>query len=549
MPLVVLFFSFAFNLIPAQTLFSGAERAKLVEFWNAPGRYKATAPPEAATTGPWQVRLTPEGSLWFHAYQQATGAGKAPPTQDGDASPANAEWETWVNAKLAYDRWKAQTMADALNAAVRGPGGMAELKDQIESPPPPPGVIPVGLLEAVGNPPPFASAVTPQVHTVTFQDNDTYAFPDNVIMRPRYAYYRFSQGTAAYGASLRDMPDRELDGLFADAGLSATEQRIARAVSRLEGGFDAVNTYDTGYVSVGFIQFVTLADGHASLCEVLQREKASRPKEYDRDFRRYGVDVNDEGTIVVVDPSTGAELTGKAAVTKIVEDKRLIAVFQKAGRRSTAFRIAQIQVAKSHYWPAYDGFTVAVGGQTLSGKVCDVVKSEAGMATLFDRKVNRGNIGPFAEAVARVMTDNKLTTLAQAADYEREIVAALTYRADFLADASLGQPRAPSLKSEPEKPGLIQLAMRLANQASKAKPAVPQAGKPGKPAAAAAKPAAPAPPANTVAKTSVKEAAKEPEKVPAAVTTEAPPVSSTDPEGSSSPADPPGGQTPPAPSR
>jgi hypothetical protein len=404
----------------------------------------------------------------------------------------------------------------------------------------------------VGNPPPFAGAVTPQVHTITFKDDDTYALPDNVVMRPRYAYYRFSQGTAAYGASLRDMPDKELDGLFSEAGLSPTERRVARAVSRLEGGFDAVNTYDTGHVSVGFIQFVTMADGRASLCEVLQREKSERRKEYERDFRQYGIDVNEEGTIVVVDPSTGAELVGKAAVMKVIEDKRLIAVFQKAGRRSTAFRVAQIQVAKSHYWPAYDPVTVAVGGQMLCGRVCDVVKSEAGMATLFDRKVNRGNLGPFAEIIAKVMADNKLTTLADAAEYEREIVAQLTYRTDFLADASLSQPRMPVPKSAPEGPSLIQLALRLAGQAGKAKPAATPVGRTARPseAAPATKPAAAAP--IPTVKTDANEAAMGPEKtepVGAPSVAGKPPAKPSYQEESSSPGGPEGGQTPPAPSR
>src|SRR4030095_8333167 len=117
--------------------------------------------------------------------------------------------------------------------------------------PDPPGPIPPGLLVAVRNPPPLANAVVPLPPTVAFDDGDSYAYNDNVSLRPRYAYYRFPQGTVAYGTALRDMPEAELAALFAAAGMSPSEQRIARAVSRLEGGFETINTYDTGFVSVG----------------------------------------------------------------------------------------------------------------------------------------------------------------------------------------------------------------------------------------------------------------------------------------------------------
>jgi hypothetical protein len=143
----------------------------------------------------------------------------------------------------------------------------------------------------------------------------------------------------------------------------------------------------------------------------------------------------------VVDPATGAELRGPDAVFRAVADKRFAAVFQRAGRTSAAFRVAQIRVAKARYWPADDPVTVTVKGRTVSGTVRDVVRTEAGMATLFDRKVNRGTIAPFNDVVARVMTERNLLSLVDAARFEKEIVRPLRYRADFLADKTLGQPK------------------------------------------------------------------------------------------------------------
>jgi hypothetical protein len=242
---------------------------------------------------------------------------------------------------------------------------------------------------------------------------------------------------------LREMPKAEVDALFGAASLEPVEQHVMKAVSRLEGGFETVNTYDTGYVSIGFIQFVTLDTGRESLSEVLASEKTDHAVEYARDFHSYGVDVDTSGALSVVDPATGAELAGPDAVIRVIEDKRLAAIFQRAGRHSTAFRVAQIRTAKAHYWPGDDPVTIMANGQPLSGKVSDVIHSEAGLATLLDRKVNRGKIDPFEEVLGKAIADHHLAAISDAAPFEREIVAALKYRADFLVDGTLSQPAQP----------------------------------------------------------------------------------------------------------
>jgi len=206
-----------------------------------------------------------------------------------------------------------------------------------------------------------------------------------------------------------------------------------------------VNTYDTGFVSVGFIQFITAAGGDGSLAAVLASEKANAPTDFARDFHVRGLDVTPGGLYAVLDPATGAELTGAEAVQKTIHDPRLAAVFQSAGRRSRAFRVAQIQTAKRGYYPAADPITVTLPtGATLTGRVGDVLHSEAGMATAFDRKVNTGHAAPeVAAAVASVLAVHSLATLADIAPYEREVITLLKYRADFLADRNLTQPPAP----------------------------------------------------------------------------------------------------------
>lgn len=417
--------------------FSGDEQLQIIAYWNADDRYVVTCPPESLAKGPWQVRLTPEGSQWLWNYNKARGLGKVNPTIDAGAqSPEQIAFERWIDAKVAYDRYVAAQIAAERNAEFLQREAPLEAK-----PTPDPGPMPAGLLRLAGEAPSMASAVQPLLHTISFHDGMRLTFTDNVAMRPRYAYYRFSEGVMSGGTSVRKMPPSELDAMFKRAGISASEQRIMKAVSLLEGGFDSVNTYDTGFVSVGFIQFACLSGGAGSLGQVLLKQKRDEPVAFDRDFRAFGLDVTDTGKLVAFDTATGIEYHGPDAADLIIKDKRLIAVFQRAGRISTPFRVAQLKVAKERYYPVDDVVIVDVAGTKMRCRVGDIVRSEAGIATLMDRKVNTGKIDPFPALLARYVAGNDLDSPYQAASFEQEIVAALKWRKDYLADMGLSQPR------------------------------------------------------------------------------------------------------------
>ncbi len=420
-------------------LFTAEERAQVINYWGQPGRYTTSAPPEAAAKGPWQVRLTPEGSTWFWNYNRARGLGKTPPTSTPPAaSDEQLTWEAWINSKVAFDRWEAGRIARASNEAALQ---LARGAEPLDIPPPEPGPIPEKLLSLVGNPPPFATAVAPIRHIVQFDSQIKITFVDNVPMRERYAYYRFPNGVMSGGTPVKAVSNEELDRLFAAAGISGSEQKVMKSVSKLEGGFDSVNTYDTGFVSVGLLQFACLKEGGGSLGSVLMRMKRNDPDGFNSDFRRFGIDVSPEGFLDVLDPKTGSEFLGPEAAARIIDDKRLIAVFQRAGRQSDSFRVAQLQVAKERYYPANDLISVQLGGLMVTCKVCDLVRTEAGMATLMDRKVNTGKIDPFAEIASRVAAEKGATSLEELAACEGQIVQALRYRNDYLADGNLSRPR------------------------------------------------------------------------------------------------------------
>ena len=185
-----------------------------------------------------------------------------------------------------------------------------------------------------------------------------YSYTANAFP-PGTPHLLHANGVKDGGIPLRDRPDT--NALLVSAGITdPSAKHVLTKVSALEGGFDAVNTWDTGYVSVGFIQFTTgeTSEGH-SLVQVLERMKSDEAKlarpssghynEFTGYFTDHGIDVRD-GRLYVHDPCTDVTRTGADAVKLIIDDKRVTAVFQDAGARSRAFQIAQIRVAYGSYY-------------------------------------------------------------------------------------------------------------------------------------------------------------------------------------------------------
>jgi len=428
---------------PPSPQFSVDERAQILTYWSQPGRYQVAPPTDVMDKGLWQVRLTVSGSTWLMAYNKARKV-SAPPTQN--AQPANdqqKEWETWVIAKLNRDRWNALIVAQNANEKILGKRLPKPDKTIPEAEPPAPGVIPDALLALAGPPPRFAEAAIPMERDIAF-DDITLTYQDNVrVSNPRYPYYRFAIGVNSEGVAVKEMAPDRMDHLFRLAEVTESEARIMRSVSILEGGFDAINTYDTGFVSVGFIQFASLREGAGSLGAMLLEYKTTNPTDFQRDLRQYGIDVQPTGLLDVVDPQTGAELFGPDANLKIIEDARLIAVFQRAGLKSDSFIAAQIRSAKTQFYPSDDPITVTVGTQTITGKISDFIKSEAGMATLMDRKVNTGHLDLLQSVVADVAQKANISQLSDLASHELEIIQRMKYRKNYLEDSTLTQPAAP----------------------------------------------------------------------------------------------------------
>lgn len=418
-------------------LWTEAEKKAVLNFWEKSASYEIGMPESARRNGKWVVRLTADGSDWLHRYMKFKGIGKIPPSQEAaSATPDQKIWNAWVDAKIAYDNWIAAQDARAKNMQEMGLDLPA-----IGVVPPDPGLIPEALLAGMGEPPAFASAVMPRAYTVNFGDGKVYRYTDNPMMRQKYAYYRFPQGVQDGGTAVKNMSESEIQSLFGFAGLNDSVFRVMRAVSALEGGFDSINTYDTGYLSVGLIQFATLKDGAGSLGQVLLRQKQENSKAFQSDFRKYGIDVTPKGQIVALDLWKGEERIGRDANFQIINDKRLTAVFQRAGQLSPVFRACQLKIAKEMYYPENEMVTVKTATGTYNLKCTDLFKSEAGMATLMDRKVNTGTLGPIQEVANQVATELVIEDPMDLAMFEDILIRKLKFRRDFLIDTSLIQPR------------------------------------------------------------------------------------------------------------
>lgn len=421
-------------------LFTPNERDAVLSYWKNSANYTVSVPADAIRNGLWQVRLTPQGSKWLWDYDKARGLEKRNPSQIATSrSPEEQNWDQWIETLTGYEIQRAVNICRELNQQLIGKAIPPEDPRNLQLP----GAIPPGLFNLVGDPPPLVSPVCPLQHTILFADRTKVTYVDNVKLPIFYRYYRFPQGVQYNGVGVRNMPKLELHKLFEDAGLSISESKVLSSVSILEGGFESVNTYDTGYLSVGVIQFATLSNGTGSLGENLLRYKSDFPDDFNINMRRYGIDVAPDASLVCLDLTTGSELKGTNAVQTIIEDKRLTAVFQRAATISRSYRIAQIRSAKEKFYPADDEISMTIDGVLLTGKVKDFVKSEAGMATLMDRKVNTGKIDALQNFVNNLVLTKGVKNFADLITFEFEMVIALKYRKDYLMDASLSKPVKP----------------------------------------------------------------------------------------------------------
>jgi hypothetical protein len=226
-------------------------------------------------------------------------------------------------------------------------------------------------------------------HQYTFPDGTPIEFTDHPkkpgakAKRKRVIQY-FGSNTAA----------QETGTTFTAAGqatgLSPEATQALQFISQHEGGFDAVNTWDSARFSWGFIQFA----GGRGLPPALALIKGESPKLFQSLFANYGVDVlpDANGKPKCVYVSAKGALYGKAAEQAYGDNLLVAALFIRAGR-APEVKQREVEAAIRNYAaPAL----AAVYGNI---RVSDVLRSPQSLAMLIDRKVHEGNVARLGRAV------------------------------------------------------------------------------------------------------------------------------------------------------
>jgi LysM repeat protein len=198
------------------------------------------------------------------------------------------------------------------------------------------------------------------------------------------------------------------------AGLSSSQAQMLKEVSKHEGCFDAINTYDKAIFSFGFIQFAGNVSG-SRLPILLNRIKTEEPNLFNELFKKFGIDIN--GNIISVIDSKNITRTDVAAYEALQADRQLAGIWARAGYHT---RVAEIQIEAANEFYVQPALTkikidLALGGTISRGiPITDIIRSQAGQAALIDITVNQWIVSAgtyFKYAIENVSKRNGLNSL------------------------------------------------------------------------------------------------------------------------------------------
>lgn len=218
-----------------------------------------------------------------------------------------------------------------------------------------------------------------------------FRFPDGVEVefsdRPRRGSERARRARVVVHSGTQTAnlePASTFEAAGQASGLAPAAVQALKFVSGHEGGFDAINTWDSARFSWGFIQFA----GGRGLPGLLGHIKSRSPERFTELMGNYGIDVlpNEDGDPVpaYVEPETGEVLRGKAAEQAFGDDPLTIAAFIHAAHFP---EIKQLQVEAA----IEDYVEPALAFEWQGIPLGQVIRSPKSLAMLIDRKVHEGN--------------------------------------------------------------------------------------------------------------------------------------------------------------
>lgn len=252
----------------------------------------------------------------------------------------------------------------------------------------------------------YRTAQNANQYTIYLPDGSASTFRIGGMANAAYA-----EGVAYSGRSVFNIAN----DVLAKYGLTSMYGDILRFLSKNEGCFDAINTWDTAHFSYGFIQFAHLREG-GSFTRLLALMKQRQPQAFAQYFQACGIDVDTsvkQPALVIANPfaTDGKFFTkGLDAAMALKADKALYAPFIVAGFFQP-FMEAQIEAAVAEYIrPAvnirinFNNGAVAVAEQPITA----FINSQMGVASLVDMTVNRWT------TAAKELTERAMAAVAQA---------------------------------------------------------------------------------------------------------------------------------------
>ena len=174
----------------------------------------------------------------------------------------------------------------------------------------------------------------------------------------------------------------EMTAHLAAQGLDPAAGALLAAVSSLEGGFDALQTYGRGRMVWGCIQFT----GTGGLPALMLRLRDWAPEQYATYFQAAGIDAAPGGLLEV--RSGRRTWRGWQALTRLHDEPALWKPFLLAAH-DPAIQAGQVRAAYEHYLLPARALTVTVAGQAYAlGPL--LAGHPLGEATLFDHAVSHG---------------------------------------------------------------------------------------------------------------------------------------------------------------
>ncbi len=253
---------------------------------------------------------------------------------------------------------------------------------------------------------------------------------DHVSAPALYEGYYRSNGFRHYGPRIAQMRLDEWQRVVSESGISTLAGRVIYRVAGLEGGYESLNTFDTGGVSSGILQFASLLSGSGSLVTVMQECRTLDSSGYRQAFVDHGVDVDSSGSLIAL-AEDGTWKAGPQAVNHIAASPKLAALFIRAGRIFKAYRLAQVRIAERLYYPAGRILRLDVGGRQFFTQIGSIIRSEDGLAIVMDRYVHTGKVDSVRDAINLVIREKNLKTPTEASRYEDEILDRIIHRRDF----------------------------------------------------------------------------------------------------------------------